>query len=264
MPSPIVRQRLLGGAQFTFDANAAAFFTSAAITDPTQKTAVNNRVLAAKANGYWSALLAYYPFVGGAATPHSFNLVNPALYQITWSGTVTQDANGITGNGSTGYGDTGLAGNVLGDNSIAWGVYSRTAAAQTGNVLSSCPVSNLGAHDMFPRYSGAGVGYFDIGDIATSRLQVTVTDGSGLFTASRTASNACAGYRNGSSIVTGSSAPASSNATDTFKLLCLYSGTEHSSRNLASAFIGAGLSAAQVALFYTDEQAFQTALGRQV
>lgn len=58
-------------------------------------------------------LYVFYPFVGGSASAHSFNLAN-SLYTITWGGTVTHNANGITGDGATGYGDTGLAQSVIG------------------------------------------------------------------------------------------------------------------------------------------------------
>jgi len=56
----------------------------------------------------WSKFRAVYPFVGGAATAHSINLVSPTTNQITWFGTVTHNATGITGDGTTGYGSTGI------------------------------------------------------------------------------------------------------------------------------------------------------------
>jgi hypothetical protein len=75
-----------------------------------------------------------YPFVGGNAIAHSFNLADPATARITWGGTVTHNANGITGNGSTGYGDTGVA---PGSSLVSAGVYSRTSAAVDSSELSN-------------------------------------------------------------------------------------------------------------------------------
>lgn len=90
------------------DPDAEAFFTAAGITDDTQKSAVTQLVISLKASSLWDATAAFYPFVGGTALKHSFNLCNPATFQITWNGGVTHNANGIKGNGTTGYGDTGF------------------------------------------------------------------------------------------------------------------------------------------------------------
>ena len=53
-----------------------------------------------------SKFTAVYPFVGESAVPHAFDLMGN--YDITWSGGLTHNAQGVTGNGSTGYGDTGF------------------------------------------------------------------------------------------------------------------------------------------------------------
>ena len=52
----------------TTDADAQAFITAAAITDPTQQTAINNLVVGMKADGTWTKMKAIYPFVGGTAS----------------------------------------------------------------------------------------------------------------------------------------------------------------------------------------------------
>jgi len=59
-------------------------------------------------SGLWSSMAALYPFIGGSAAAHSVNLVAPGTYSITWSGTVTHDANGATSNGTTGFGSAHL------------------------------------------------------------------------------------------------------------------------------------------------------------
>ena len=88
------------------DTDAAAFITAASISDATQQSAIYYLVWALKQTSLWTKMTACYPFVGGNATAHSKDL--KASYNITWSGTITHNSNGITGNGSTGYGDTGL------------------------------------------------------------------------------------------------------------------------------------------------------------
>ena len=92
-----------GGGGGGFDPDAQAFITAAGITDTTQKNAINTLVLDLKAYAIWPKFIAIYPYVGGTATTHKFNLVDPlddnAAFRITWNGGVTHNANGITGNG---------------------------------------------------------------------------------------------------------------------------------------------------------------------
>lgn len=93
-----------------FDSDAQAFIDAAGLTDETQKTAINDLVVGLKADSLWSKLHAVYPFIGGTADTHKYNLKDPrdldAAYRIAWSGSVTHDSNGITGDGSSGYGNT--------------------------------------------------------------------------------------------------------------------------------------------------------------
>ena len=49
---------------------------------------------------------AVYPFYGGNAAAHAIDLMGS--FDITWNGTLTHDANGVTPNGSSGYGATGF------------------------------------------------------------------------------------------------------------------------------------------------------------
>jgi hypothetical protein len=55
---------------------------------------------------------AVYPFVGGTATTHKFNLKDPrdldAAFRLTFFGGITHSSTGITGNGTNGYFDTFL------------------------------------------------------------------------------------------------------------------------------------------------------------
>jgi hypothetical protein len=52
-------------------------------------------------------MTAIYPFVGGTATSHKYNLKDPrdldAAYRIAFNGGWTHNSNGITGDGTTGY-----------------------------------------------------------------------------------------------------------------------------------------------------------------
>jgi hypothetical protein len=116
----------------SIDPDAAAFIAAAGITDPTQKAAVNTLVVNLKAAGLWTKLKAAYPIVGGSATSHKFNLINPldtdAAYRINFVGGWTHSANGALPNGVNAYADTFLtpSTDLASQDSQSYGFYSRT------------------------------------------------------------------------------------------------------------------------------------------
>ena len=76
---------------------------------------MNDLVVGLKNDGIWDKMKIIYPFVGGTATTHSYNLKNTSQYQITWSTGVTHTSDGVDGaNSGTGYGDTGVTPSALG------------------------------------------------------------------------------------------------------------------------------------------------------
>lgn len=126
VPGPMIGK---GGS--SYDADAQAFFTAAGISDTTQKAAVNQLVLDLKSNSLWSKMSAIYPFVGGSAACHKYNLKDPrdldAAFRLAFSGTWTHNATGAKPNGSTGYADTFLNPNtVYSDDAQSMGCYINT------------------------------------------------------------------------------------------------------------------------------------------
>jgi hypothetical protein len=99
-----------------FDPNAQAFIDAAAITDPTQQSAINSLVIGLKADGLWTSMYAIYPFVGGTASTHKWNLKDPrdlnAAYRLVFNGGWVHSSTGVTPNGINGYADTYFDGNV--------------------------------------------------------------------------------------------------------------------------------------------------------
>ena len=93
-----------------FDADAQAFITAAAITDVTQQNAINTLVVDLKGYNIWTKMKALYPFVGGTASTHKFNLKNPldtdAAFRLTFSGGWTHSSTGALPNGTNAYADT--------------------------------------------------------------------------------------------------------------------------------------------------------------
>jgi hypothetical protein len=94
----------------SFDPDAQAFITAAAITDPTQQTAIDNLVIGLKTDGLWTNMNVIYPLVGGTASSHKYNLKDPrdldVAYRLAFFGGWTHDSNGITPNGTNAYADT--------------------------------------------------------------------------------------------------------------------------------------------------------------
>jgi len=68
-------QMMAGG--LGLDPDALAFLTAAGITDATITAAIDTLVLDLKGYGIWTKMKAIYPFVGGTATTHKYNLKDP-------------------------------------------------------------------------------------------------------------------------------------------------------------------------------------------
>ncbi len=260
----------LGG----FDADALAFITAAAITNGTQKNAINYLVKGLKANSLWTPMKCIYPFIGGTATTHKYNLKNTATFQITFNGTVTHNSNGITPNGTTGYGNTFyIPSSNLTLNSESYGLYSRDSAALgvagTATDMGCNGSTATVRHLLNIRAATGTVDYTNVqlNDVANG-ISTTTTDGSGLHIASRTSSTNLMRIRNGS--ILASNTTANTGSLDT--LHPMYIGCRNSNgtaagfvaRNFAFAFMASGLTAAQTLVLYNIIQQYQTILGRQV
>jgi len=93
-----------------YDTDAQAFITAAALTSDLQKGAINQLVLDFKAAGTWGLMLAIYPFIGGTASSHKYNLKDPqdtdAAFRLTFSGGWTHSSTGARTNGVNAYANT--------------------------------------------------------------------------------------------------------------------------------------------------------------
>lgn len=246
------------------DPAVTSFVSRSGITDVTQIAAVTALVAAAKANGWWDQCDLIYPFVGGTAGAHAQNLKSTS-FTITWAGTVTHDANGITGNGTTGYGDTGYlpsTGPLWTQNSAHIGVYRRTA----GGTLNR---DYIGASSAGPliAFSGRGIA-------ATSFRGDCNAVGAFTFVgALALAWNVCAriaaadihGY-SGATDATAISLSTGNPAAGLYVLARNTSGVAgtFSNANLAGATAGSGLTFVEYGVMAADWQTFNTALSRQV
>ena len=252
------------GLQAALDADASAYIARAAITDATQKSAVNDLVVNLKTASLWTKGRAIYPFVGGSDTAHSKNLKADA-YNITWSGAgVTHNANGITGNAVTAYGTTGFDFATDGHATEAsLYVYCRTAAAT--NNCDWIGAINSGSSNR------AGLG--NAGN-AVALLGISSNGlGSSTIAVSSNFSRHVAGNRSGASAqelyadatqATNTEAFTSRCNNDIFLLARNGNGTadKFTNSNLAFAWIGDSLTSGEWSTFRGIIDTFQAALSR--
>jgi hypothetical protein len=253
--------------------DAWAFLDAAGITSSRQQRAVIELVRGLKHAQLWSKMKAIYPFVGGTATTHKFNLKDPrdadAAYRLSFNGGMTHNSNGITGNGTNAYANTfRFAGD---DTSTDWhrSLYSRTSTNTVPQVELGTTDSPSGIFrsDAIGTRQPDGNAYLASGAAPPNEwISFGNSNGSGHYINSRTASNSAKAYKNGSvsqtSTATGLALPGFSifimarNATGSLQF--------PSTRNLAFATIGEGLTDTNATNLYNIVQRFQTSLGRQV
>jgi hypothetical protein len=260
------------------DADAQAFITAAAITNATQQTAVNTLVVSLKSYGIWSKMKALYPFVGGTAASHKFNLKDPrdlnAAFRLTFNGGWTHSSNGALPNGTNGYANTFLSGTNLTLYNTHLSYYSRTQSLQLGNIDVGCdatPNTNQLLCLTITRNTGFSYSFHTSQAISTHyATAIGQTSSQGLFINNRNGASATdlKLIRNNTILAT-----ASTNGTNiTSNLSNVYiaalnnanSAQFFSNKETAFATIGDGLTDTEASNFYTAVQAYQTTLGRQV
>lgn len=271
---------------YTWDADALAYLAACGIPNdstiyylgtPQQRTGaqistyLNDMVLSLKAANLWSKFSALYPFLGGTATTHKFNLINPAntdaAFRLSFAGGITHSATGALPNGLNAFADTHLIpSNVLTLNSTHVSFYSRTNS-NTG-VDDFGVIQNLSnGMRMITREGDGNNHYVDMYSIY-QRISSTVADSRGLFLATRQSSTILKSIRNDNLI-------ASNLGINAGALPQVYSLTffalnnggavvNWSNREFAFASVGLGISDADSTNLYSIVQAFQTSLGRQV
>jgi hypothetical protein len=263
---------IAGKGGVSIDADAQAFITAATITDSKQQSAINQLVLDLKSANIWTKMKAIYPFVGGTATTHKFNLKDPrdldAAYRLVFSGGWTHSATGALPNGTNAYADTKLAPQyVLATNNSHLSFYSRTnsSAADRVSMGSANSPTYTTVHQMFIRASDGNF----YGGLDRNNVPATFSNPNsmGYYVVSRTANNSIKAYKNASVVAT--------NTTTITPILNLYpilisarnnafTPLNYDNKEAAFASIGDGLTDVEATAFYNAVQAYQTTLGRQV
>lgn len=204
-----------------------------------------------------SAPISVWPFYGGNAASHAVDLFHH--FDITWnSGTVTHDANGVTGDGTTGWGFTNITPTTV-LNPTAWsmGVYIRTASSSDSPDMGALVPGNTNNMLIYARLAAGNYACWCGG---TSNVAVAVGTSAGLSYINRYSSSNADCIRAGTIVM--QTATIASTVSNAGLLICAAAGSIASARNIAMAWVGPNVAN------YTDPyaaiQAFQTVLGRQV
>lgn len=173
----IINPYIFGG----WDIDALAFINATGITDVTQKNAINTFVIDLKSANIWAKMKAIYPFVGGTAFNHKFNLKDArdldVAYRLSFIGGWTHSNNGALGNGTTAYADTFfLPSSVYSANQFNVGVsyYKDKSTAFTngsydatnrflygsGTTSIDCRINSDSGTPFVVNYTNTGIGFF--------------------------------------------------------------------------------------------------------
>ena len=250
----------------TGDPDATAFINAAGITDATQQSAVTQLVIDLKNYGIWSKMKAIYPFVGGTANSHKYNLKDPqdtnAAFRLVFNGGWTHSSTGAAPNGTNAYADTFLnALNIFNPSDAHMSYYSRTNTANVQVEMGYWNLSTLIYH-----LRAASISNF-ISSISSNLSYTTTTDSRGFWHSTKRSNSDREIYRNGISEAT-----LSITDTTAWGNFNIYIGARndngtpgaYSTKQCAFSSIGDGLTDTENANLYTAVQAYQTTLGRQV
>jgi hypothetical protein len=252
------------GSRNTCPVEALKFIDSSGITDQTQKDAICTLVKQLQDSSLWTKMVAVYPFVGGTASTHKWNLKNPvnsdAAYRIVFFGGWTHSSNGALPNGINAYADTRIrAAQDIGASSIHFSKFNRTNDLTGNKIDGTFDVNN--STFFHANYSAGNAIVGSVGSILT----YTPTDTRGFFVTSRTSLSLIKTFRNGTLLGTNTTAIT---VVPDFVYTHIGARAENTGDNFyntyecAFASYGTGLTDAEASTLYNIVNAFQTTLGR--
>jgi hypothetical protein len=260
------------------DPDALLFVEAAGLTDETQILAINSLVLGLKSNNLWTKMQAVYPFVGGTAYSHKWNLKDPrntdAAFRLQYFGTVIHSNLGISnqfggGGAGSGYANTyyfPLTSNINVSTSIHLSMYSTSPNTETfpGTVMGNA--GNASGLSITPNYRNFGTSYYQLyfaGSGGWLSLGGAGSTNVGFYMASRTSLNDVAFYRriNTGNSSTSATAPYLAGTNGFVKILS--AAFIQWTGNIGFATLGFGLSATDAVNLDTVISSYQTALGRK-
>jgi hypothetical protein len=239
---------------------AAAFLARTSGLDGTHTTAYTNLINGLVSDGVWGKLDVLHIYATQDSTTALLNLVST-------------NYNGVANGSPTFTVDRGFTGGVSGGGTVYINTtFNPSSASSPQYTLNSGHLSGWVLNDIqetrnFIGATAAGIfakftdnnAYFTIN--AATNINVAVASAIGHYIANRSASNAVQGYKNGSSIISGSVASTGVPNLQYFVLSDNNGAPLGASNQVAMASIGASLSATDVTNFYNRLRTYMTAVG---
>ena len=257
----------------SFDPDATAFLTAAGITDSTQQNAVNQLVLDMKTANIWTKMKAVYPFVGGTASTHKWNLVNPvdsdAAFRLVFSGGWTHSNTGALPNGTNAYADSKFdkANFNTNINSYSLGVYLNSPLISTRYHFGASGGSSNQVISLRANNASEKTGYLETAFYLLTKTGLNTTTQQGFWAISKRATNDRAMIcSDGTFVYRTESAGVTQNSYTIFfgAQNAAGSPTQYDTMSHAFDFIADGLDDTELTNLRIAVQTFQTTLGRNV
>ena len=140
------------------DFDVINFIESTGLSNEIQISAINNLVLGLKSNNLWTKMQAIYPFVGGTAYTHKFNLKDPrdsdASFRIQYVGALNHLSTGVVTAG--GYMNTFFDSTDITppSSSFHYSAYTYTTGSALHNMIFNNSPSAFQDISFTPRYAG--------------------------------------------------------------------------------------------------------------
>ena len=251
----------------SIDPDAQAFLTAAAITDPTITSSIDTLVVQLKGYGIWTKMKALYPFVGGTASSHKFNLKDPrdldAAFRLVFNGGWTHSVNGVQGNLTNAFADTYLvpSTNLVTDNHVS--IYLNTLFT-SGNAPYNIGAYNSETQALAIRAMGTADNNSRTYNYHAINIANTIGNSAGFWLNNIISPN---NRQLRNNVLRSSATKTGTVPTQKVYLGALNfngSASLFTNQRIALSTIGDNLTATEEGNLYTAVQAFQTSLSRQV
>jgi hypothetical protein len=209
-----------------------------------------------------------YPFVGGSATSHKYNFIDPQdtdlAKRIVWFGGMTHNADGITGNGSNAYGNMFINPDPdFNINDVGMSYLCSNSGIDGNTIFGVQDASDTTRFFHFPAFDGANTTQSNIN---SGSSQLIAAARQGFHSIQRTSGTNQNTYRNG--VLNADTSTNSQNraALNMFLLATNVNGTPTfiDASNIRFFAAHTALNATQALNLYNANVSFQTILGRNV
>ncbi len=265
----------------SLDTDAQAFITAANITDSNQQSAINTLVVNLKSALLWTKMKVIYPFVGGSAFSHKFNLKDPrddnSAFRLLFNNNWTHNSLGAKPDGISAYANTFLTtpNSQFLVSSVHSSFYNVTNSSGGGAFPTGKTEIGSGSTNTVMSLNVGSDTNLSMGGACGGFVSAGVTLGSGgdprgFVHINRVSTLLIKTIKNGVILATNSTPVSNLPFTGDLNIGCNYFSDGSTQRNQFSdrqaAFIsfGSGLTDAESSTFYTIVQNYQTTLGRQV